>query len=38
VEDSTGTTWSWYYWPKGDVLFYLQTVDAAVAEEVIAGL
>jgi hypothetical protein len=38
VEDGSGTTWSWYYWPKGDVLFYLQTVDSAVAEEVIAGL
>jgi hypothetical protein len=38
VEDASGTTWSWYYWPKGDVLFYLQTVDSGVAEEVIAGL
>jgi hypothetical protein len=38
VDDASGTTWSWYYWPKGDVLFYLQTVDSAVAEEVIAGL
>jgi hypothetical protein len=38
IEDGSGTTWSWYYWPKGDVLFYLQTVDPAVAEEVIAGL
>jgi hypothetical protein len=38
VPDGAGTTWLWYYWTKGDVLFYLQTVDPAVAEEVIAGL
>jgi hypothetical protein len=38
VDDGSGTTWSWYYWPKGDVLFYLQTVDPAVADEVVAGL
>lgn len=38
ADDGSGTTWSWYYWSKGDVLFYLQTVDPAVADEVIAGL
>ncbi len=38
VQDGAGTAWTWYYWPKGDVLFYLQTVDPSVAEEVIAAL
>lgn len=38
IDDGAGTTWLWYYWPKGDVLFYLQTADASVAEEVIAAL
>ncbi len=27
-----GTDYSTYYWPKGDVLFYAQTVDPKVAE------
>jgi hypothetical protein len=38
VQDGQGTTWTWYYWPKGDVLFYLQTVDPSVAAELIAAL
>ena len=38
VTDPGGTVWSWYYWPKDAVLFYVQTVDPAVAEEVLALL
>lgn len=33
-----GTLWSWYYWPKGDVLFYVQSTDPTVAEKVLAAL
>ncbi len=33
-----GTLWSWYYWPKGDVLFYVQSTDPTIAEKVLAAL
>jgi hypothetical protein len=33
-----GTLWSWYYWPKGDVLFYVQSTDPTVAEKILADL
>jgi hypothetical protein len=33
-----GTLWSWYYWPKGDLLFYVQSTDPTVAEKILGGL
>ena len=33
-----GTQWSSYYWPKGDVLYFVQTADAAVAESFFSSL
>lgn len=33
-----GTDWSTYYWPKGDVLFYAQTVDPKIAESFFSSL
>ncbi len=33
-----GTLWSWYYWPKGDVLFYVQSTDPTIAEKILADL
>ncbi len=38
VTAQDGTLWSWYYWPKGDVLFYVQTTDPTIAEQVLAAL
>jgi hypothetical protein len=29
---------SWYYWPKGDVLFYIQTADPTAAEKFFTAL
>jgi hypothetical protein len=33
-----GTEWSYYYWPKGDTLYYVQTADPTVAEKILSGL
>lgn len=33
-----GTVWTSYYLPKGDVLFFVQTTDAKIAQEFLAGI
>jgi hypothetical protein len=33
-----GQDWSWYYWPKGDVLFFAQATDPAAVEAILSGL
>jgi len=33
-----GTAWSTYYWPKGDILYYAQATDPAIAEAFFSSL
>lgn len=33
-----GNETSWYYWPKGDLLYYIQTADPLAAEKFFAAL
>jgi len=33
-----GTAWSTYYWPKGDILYYAQATDPAIAESFFSSL
>jgi hypothetical protein len=33
-----GTETSWYYWPKGDLLYYIQTADPLAAEKFFSAL